>query len=1658
MVVNYDIEDGWSNLLDIFKGAPKITDEVKQALENLSTKTIFSAKTAEDLGKQIGYTDQKFFEFAKQADLSGDLLQQYTDYMRLGTSAAKKFGAAIKSIGANMAIMLAINAAITIAYKVWDHFAHAEENAKKEMDEAVAAYEENKSELDSINKELEKNKKLIEELSSKDNLTYTEEAELQKLIDINEQLSIQQKLKEKLDDSRAKEAVEESIEAYKKNYKSGAVTEDSLDEYRRLLALDVQAMGAYGVDGYSADEKNLSSMIAAYEGFIDLKNQALAEKNYEAADSYLTRADEIEASIWEQVEALQEYKDVMSAIPYNELGSNEQKVFDEISATIQNVWKLLDPAQFQQLQIDKLFNTEGIKVTKDQLIEMANAGTLTEKTLLEKYPKVVEALSGLNLTTEEGVSNIQVFLRWLRQEAKALGETSKQAENSAFSKSEMISKINGLSEGFESLDKVMNSIKDKDKPFDYALLDDKKFTETFSGLGETYTNFIEKVSNSPKDINACQSAFNDLVDAYVSGSEAMKGLSDETAELTVDMLKNMGVSNAQEIVMDALAQKHAEAAWNTNNLKEATSEEIIALANESEQSDQTRRSFQLYVAQKLLAEAALDVSGDITALQNIVQSLGIASNAWKSYYLARAEMSAMEGAATKTYDNGSTWKEYTYNGVNYAMSAQEYDKQLQKKTENLNKLQSDREKELDDILQKNAIPKYTGGPKTNSPGSNKDKSDKDNTKDIDWIERKLKLLEEKRSKLEEMASSDTLSYLGINTEDLAKAQEIIQKMNGDTAIATEEFQLLGDMARNAGMSINAFIDAVKNCGSESRTSALESLLQTNQALLEEYSKTAERYKEDYENALSQLPEGYREKIEGGADINDLGIETLPDKEAEKVQKVIDLYDKWQNAESNVSNAKKEIFSTEKEVYENEIESLQKRGDALENQNNLITKQVDYLNATGQNISATSYETLIANLKQQQSFLDQQLALKKQELQRLLELDPNFKNSPEYYALQESIQSAEESLIDLDTQQAEYYDTLRQLPVQNMQKLVDMYDSITTALQNYGNEIEAQGKTLDENYYQALIDNGAETINQLQEQADAVRDVMDEYEVGSDKWTEMYSKLQDINSSISGIVTNMHEWNQAILQIPLDRLSSLTENLEMVKDALSAVNEEQQTVVDSVTSVIDKQRESLEEAQKAEEQAIQDKIDALQDQMDLLDKQNEALELQIQKEQALKDLEDAKNQKKVRAIRDGKVVYEADKDAIANAQDKVQDANDAIHRNELEEQQEKLQDELEAIGKKYDELYEKLDKISDKWSKIPTDIEDAQNKELADRWLGEGWEDKVLNGTDEEIYEYFKQQFEQNSQQMDQYEDQIHASEQIQALVNTYLTAYRNGTITRDQAMTGIKGVLGTINSELTAGQNIQNILTYLSTQNNTGATTNDILTDTQNKMMETANQIMQSLDVYEQNSNTITGYMSSFGELTEHISDIRDTIYDVEDELDDNFDDLKDTLEDGFDDMVDALGEYRSRKDDDDDERPDKGGESHSTNKEPIYSGGSGGGSNSHWDDSDSGHGPGVRSASAFSLLSLDDDSDYIPVTQETYDKLFKPYENVKLTSSFQKIPEYTRTLTSIGYPSNTSNKQQIVNINMGDIKLEGVQDPDGFAKAIKTHLPSSIRQQLSKR
>lgn len=947
-------------------------------------------------------------------------------------------------------------------------------------------------------------------------------------------------------------------------------------------------------------------------------------------------------------------------------------------------------------------------------------------------------------------------------------------------------------------------------------------------------------------------------------------------------------------------------------------------------------------------------------------------------------------------------------------------------------------------------------------------SEKDPT-EFDWIERKHKLMEETMSKLKEQSSDTSLRYTGLDNDTINRALALFDQIHNQVTISTDDFSWLAQAASSAGMSLDEFFLHLQDGGGVSRMSALQEILERDKKDLETYTQDAQTYSSMYEEAVSKLTPEYREKIEHGG--ND--VEELPDKENEAVQKAVKLYDKKKEAEQKVTDTQKQMHETQVSMYDIELEELEKQNDEIEGRNSLITKQIDYLNTSGRLVNGTAYETLIANLGKQKSIIEQELEVKKRELAEMMESNPDYKNSQEYYDLQKSISDSELSLIDLTNQQAEYNDILRQLPVNNMQKLVDMYNNISTAMENWKNEIESAGKSVGADYYQEQIKNGQATIRQLQEQRSAVADVMDEYETGSDKWAEMNSKLTDIDSSISSIIVNMNEWNEAMLQIPIDKMEKLVSDLQMVKDALDDVNSEHQTVISAVTGAIDDQRKAWEEAQKAETDATQNKIDAIQDQLDLLDKQNEALDLQVAKEQALKKLEDAKTQKKTRVIRDGQIVYEADQDAIRDATDSLQDAETNLKKHELQTEKEKLEDELDVINDKYDKLYDKLDKIANKWEKIQPDREQLGNEKVADRYLGDDWINKVLSGNDDDIYSAFKELYDQNVDSQEQYEDQIKSTEQIQTLVNTYIEAYRSGTLTRDQAMTGIRGVLASVNHEITAGDNVNNILNYLSTQNSTGATTNDILTATQNQLSSTSKDIMQSLDVYEKNSNTITGYMSSFGELTTDVATMRSTINDV----DDNLDSINSTLKAGFDDVVEALDSWRSRQEDDDDDDEKNG--VHSTN----HAGSNGWQSSDKFDGGNGKQGYEVGWTRKYAngieegiIGNVGDKEKYMairemattdlkpseqPILAHTGEIVLNPEQQAQLLKNIQQStmtfkPE-TLSLKPVNVPTLKNNTSQNIVMNFGDLSFPDVKDVDGFAKAVARDFPGLMRQAMSK-
>ena len=233
--------------------------------------------------------------------------------------------------------------------------------------------------------------------------------------------------------------------------------------------------------------------------------------------------------------------------------------------------------------------------------------------------------------------NVGELISLLVQLGVVQSTVSKQEIVKPQTKAEAISAVNALTDGFEELDKIYKSLKGKD-PFDFSLLDNKNFKDTFGGLGKSYTDFVEQIASSPKDIAACQSAFNDLITTWLESTHILDDVNEDTAGVTVAMLKIMGVANAEELVMSHLADAHEYAALEKKfnaemsaNLEGATASEINKIFDEADVVDEAKQAMAGFALQKEIANGiSLDTSADIENLLALVGIIGSANTALKA--------------------------------------------------------------------------------------------------------------------------------------------------------------------------------------------------------------------------------------------------------------------------------------------------------------------------------------------------------------------------------------------------------------------------------------------------------------------------------------------------------------------------------------------------------------------------------------------------------------------------------------------------------------------------------------------------------------------------------------------------------------------------------------------------------------------------------------------------------------------------------------------------------------------------------------------------------------------------------------------------------------------------------------------------------------------
>lgn len=212
---------------------------------------------------------------------------------------------------------------------------------------------------------------------------------------------------------------------------------------------------------------------------------------------------------------------------------------------------------------------------------------------------------------------------------------SSTPNNDTISFTDTISQVQSLTEGLDKLDQIYADVLDKES-FDWSsILNNKGFKKTFGGLGAAYDDFIKTISNSPNDIDACQSAFDNLATAYIQNSDALSDLTEETKQASVAMLEEMGIKNAEEVVTSILIQKEEElaaqkilAANSTYTLTNLTTAEIDRLLAEGIVTEQTSKQLAIFALQKQLSNNyRIETQEDVNRIYNLAQMAGIGAEA-----------------------------------------------------------------------------------------------------------------------------------------------------------------------------------------------------------------------------------------------------------------------------------------------------------------------------------------------------------------------------------------------------------------------------------------------------------------------------------------------------------------------------------------------------------------------------------------------------------------------------------------------------------------------------------------------------------------------------------------------------------------------------------------------------------------------------------------------------------------------------------------------------------------------------------------------------------------------------------------------------------------------------------------------------------------------
>lgn len=572
-------------------------------------------------------------------------------------------------------------------------------------------------------------------------------------------------------------------------------------------------------------------------------------------------------------------------------------------------------------------------------------------------------------------------------------QSLQDTEKTSLSFTDAISEIQSLSKGLDQLDSIYADVYDGED-FDWSsILNNDDFKNTFGNMEnvsddfkKSYEDFIQTVSNSPNDINACQDAFDRLATAYIYNSGALDDLTDDTKEATIAMLEQMGIANATEMVEARLAAQKEFLTLKGKNLADATWEEISSIVAEGNASETTTN----YLAN--LALAKFDVNANsIKTDADVANIIAIANAAGTSTSYVNALKTALSNlqnakanttkVKTRNLTNGMLGnKEVIGAQIEEGMAQIDVNKAIEDVKTNIQKTQ---------LNASDFYAHYTGGSATNSArdkansGSDNSKEQEDTIENLDWIETLISRIERSITNLGKTVSA---TYKNWSTRNGALAQELAE-VNNEIGVQQQAYNRYMAQANATGLS-----DYYKNLVMNGTID-----VQTIQ-----------------DDALKGQIDDFKEWYEKALDCAD-AIQDLQDKVAELAQTRFDL------------------LSSE---FDSKISQIEHQVDMLEGYANQ-TETAGYV------ASAKYYEALINQERVNMQSLQNEYATLTSAFNDAVNSGAIERDSEQWYDMKNSINDVEKALLDANTALVEYQNSMRQVSWDLFDKTEEYISKLTS---------------------------------------------------------------------------------------------------------------------------------------------------------------------------------------------------------------------------------------------------------------------------------------------------------------------------------------------------------------------------------------------------------------------------------------------------------------------------------------------------------------------------------------------------------------------------------------------------------------------------------------